>query len=113
MHMSKHALITCILCLIVMGAIPWQVRAQTLCEEEKEILGLSLTSPAGKRGNKLLGLFSTKGGDKPSGLLVSSVEPLGFEEKLALIRSIASSRVQEHLQAFQPSHEIALVHLWL
>ncbi len=84
MHMFKQALIICILCLLVMGGVPWQARAQTPCEEEKEILGLSLTSSAGKGGNKLLGLFATKERGKSSGLRVSSVEPLSSAARLGL-----------------------------
>lgn len=72
MHVFKHTLITCALSLFVMGAIPWQVRAQNPCEEEKEVLGLSLVPPSGK------------GSDKPLGLLVSSVEPLSFASRLGL-----------------------------
>ena len=72
MHAFKYTLIVCALILLVMGAIPRQVRAQDSCEEGKEVIGLSLTPPAGKES------------DKPLGLLVSSVAPLGFASRLGL-----------------------------
>lgn len=72
MPMFKPTLIICVFSFFAMGAVPWQVRAQSPCEEGKEVTGLSLAPPSGK------------GSDKPLGLLVSSVEPLGLASRLGL-----------------------------
>ncbi len=91
MPIPKPIVISCTLSLLVIlsasllvGTMPSPVRAQNLCEQEKEILGLSLASPTDKEGNRLLELFASREKDQPLGLSVFSVEPLGSAARLGL-----------------------------